>query len=139
MSSNPAETVEARTERSRTQVVAVLALVVATTALAVYQALPATVTLFERTGAAMPVAFSAMGALLILRRRGGPIGAILMAGGLLTAVGLAAYVSALVSIAHHRGSILPLGFAAWLANVTIGAHLEFFLIGLLFLLFLTAD
>jgi signal transduction histidine kinase len=83
----------------------------------------------------MPATFTAMGSLIATRRPGNTIGWIVLLSGPLAAIGFATDGWAVRSFARAAGP-LPLGtFAAWMANLILGSHLLFLVIGLLFLLF----
>jgi len=83
----------------------------------------------------MPATFTGMGALIVIRQPRNTIGWIVLLSGPLAAIGFATDGWALRSFARAAGP-LPLGtFAAWIANLILGSHLLFLVIGLLLLLF----
>jgi signal transduction histidine kinase len=83
----------------------------------------------------MPATFTAMGSLIVTRQPRNLIGWIVLLSGPLAAIGFATDGWAVRSFARAAGP-LPLGtFAAWTANLILGSHLLFLVIGLLFLLF----
>jgi signal transduction histidine kinase len=83
----------------------------------------------------MPATFTGMGALIVIRQPRNTIGWIVLLSGPLAAIGFATDGWALRSFARSAGP-LPLGtFAAWVANLILGSHLLFLVIGLLLLLF----
>jgi signal transduction histidine kinase len=83
----------------------------------------------------MPATFTGMGALIVARQPRNTIGWIVLLSGPFAAIGLATDGWALRSFARAAGP-LPLGtFAAWVANLILGSHLLFLVIGLLLLLF----
>ena len=83
----------------------------------------------------MPATFTAMGSLIVMRQPRNLIGWIVLLSGPLAAIGFATDGWAVRSFARAAGP-LPLGtFAAWTANLILGSHLLFLVIGLLFLLF----
>ena len=83
----------------------------------------------------MPATFTGMGSLIVIRQPRNTVGWIVLLSGPFAAIGLAADGWALRSFARAAGP-LPLGtFAAWMANLILGSHLLFLVIGLLLLLF----
>jgi signal transduction histidine kinase len=83
----------------------------------------------------MPATFTGMGSLIVWRQPRNTVGWIVLLSGPLAAIGLATDGWALRSFARAAGP-LPLGtFAAWVANLILGSHLIFLVIGLLLLLF----
>jgi signal transduction histidine kinase len=83
----------------------------------------------------MPASFTGMGSLIVWRQPRNTVGWIVLLSGPLAAIGLATDGWALRSFARAAGP-LPLGtFAAWVANLILGSHLIFLVIGLLLLLF----
>ncbi len=83
----------------------------------------------------MPATFTGMGSLIVWRQPRNTVGWIVLLSGPLAAIGLATDGWALRSFARAAGP-LPLGtFAAWVANLILGSHLIFLVIGLLMLLF----
>ena len=83
----------------------------------------------------MPATFTGMGALIVTRQPRNTVGWIVLLSGPFAAIGLATDGWALRSFARAAGP-LPLGtLAAWVANLILGSHLLFLVIGLLLLLF----
>ncbi len=83
----------------------------------------------------MPATFTGMGSLIVWHQPRNTVGWIVLLSGPLAATGLATDGWALRSFARAAGP-LPLGtFAAWVANLILGSHLIFLVIGLLMLLF----
>ena len=125
----------ARTLRSPAAVaVAVAAAVAVTVALIIWLALQPH-QFYPPLSLLMPATFTVMGSLIVTRQPRNLIGWIVLLSGPLAAIGFATDGWAVRSFARAAGP-LPLGtFAAWTANLILGSHLLFLVIGLLFLLF----